>query len=339
MKMKQYAGLLCVCLLLTCLGAFVGCTKEDGKTENTDSMTESVTQSETDTDTDHETESLSETPTESESKSETATETQDDADDWHLSFEEIEFCHYNYPCVKSVNEVVADGVYHVGEWDEAVELVINNDTIRDWGRWQAGEPIDAADLSISLRLKWDEEYLYILEIRTDTNYVYEFGDKGYDAFSDVWGADATALFFCDGLDITRSNRCDIGYFSYVDKLGGPSVYVGSFDGETYAFRGPSGKDGCTYGGTLDGEGAVFEMKLPWAIMEDQGKLISDIEAGALFRFSPVIPSVDTQAGLGAYNSEWRQMNFHDCVNNGENGNPDDPMYWGALTLVETAPEE
>ncbi len=245
----------------------------------------------------------------------------------------LDFCHYNYECVRSVNEVVADGVYNESEWAEANELIINNTTLEDWGRWQAGPALDAADLSVTFKLKWDEDYLYLLEIRTDSHYVYEFGDKGYNVFSDVWGGDATAFFLCDGYDDSRENRCDIGYFTYVDKLEGPAVYVGSFDGEPDAFRGPSGTEGCTYGGTYDGERAVFEMKLPWAIMENQGKLFSVIEEGALFRFNPIIPSVDTTDGLGMYNSEWRQINFHDCVDNGENGNPDDPYYWAAMTLV------
>ncbi len=327
--MKKYVCVLCICLLFFVLCACASCTQSDGQTGATQPSTEKETQGDTTPATE------ADTPADT-TVAETTVETETDP---LPSYTDFDFCHFNYECVKSVNEVEADGVYHRSEWEEAVELVINDDTLGDWGRWQSGPALPSSELSVTLKLKWDEEYLYLLEIRTDANYVYEFGNKGFDAFSDVWGGDATALFFCDGADISRSNRCDIGYFTYVDKLDGPSVYVGSFDGEMNAFRGPSGTSGCTYGGTIEGDTAVFEMKLPWSIMEDQGKLISDIEAGAIFRFSPIIPSVDTQAGLGAYNEEWRQINFHDCVGNGEEGDPDDPYYWAALTLVETATED
>ncbi len=315
----------------------------------TETETATVTEIETATETETESPSVTETEsetdvesaTETESATATQTETETEVETTLPAYAELECCYFNYECVKSINEVEADGIYHEEEWEEAHELVINNDSLADWGRWQAGPPIEASDLSVTFKLKWDENYLYLLEIRTDTKYVYEFGNKGYDVFSDVWGGDATAFFFCDGADDRRENRCDIGYFTYVDKLEGPAVYVGSFDGEEKAFRGPSGTDDCTYGGTYDEDTAtaVFEIKLPWAIMENQGKLISDIEPGTLFRFNPIIPSVDTTEGLGTYGEEWRQINFHDCVNNGDYGDPDDPFYWAALTLVEPAVAE
>ncbi len=351
MKKRNWVSILCIGLVLLVFCACVGCTNEGGKTDETkpgttaetgnDTAAESTSDTDVDTLAGTTADTAQETAANTVEETDPVTETETETEPEPPAYLELDFCHYNYECVKSVNEVVADGVYHEEEWAEAYELVINNDTLQDWGRWQAGEPMDTSNLSVSFRLKWDEDYLYLLEIRFDSHYVYEFGDKGYDVFNDVWGGDATAFFLCDGLDSLREDRCDIGYFTYVDKLEGPAVYVGSFDGEPKAFRGPSGTDGCTYGGTYDDETctAVFEMKLPWAIMEDQGKLYSDIEPGTLFRFNPIIPSVDTQAGLGAYNEEWRQINFHDCIDNGEGGNPDDPYYWAALTLVETLSQE
>ncbi len=375
MTMRKYLCVLCACLAFCVLCACIGCGKPDVAGEGSYSDTEEVTREQTDADTpaatvaDTEAEVGTDPDTDADTGADTGADTdvntQDDTDEAigtegvadttadteaeppadtetetlippaHM---ELEYCHYNYECVKSVNEVVADGVYHEEEWAEAVELVINNDTLEDWGRWQEGPVIDSANLSVTFKMKWDESYFYLLEIRTDTSYVYEFGDKGYDVFSDVWGGDATAFFFCDGVGYFREDRCDIGYFTYVDKLGGPAVYVGSFDGESKAFRGPSGTDGCTYGGTYDDDAcvAVFEMKLPWSIMDQQGKLFSDIEEGTLFRFNPIIPSVLSTEDLGMYNERWSQINFHDCVENGEGGNPDDPFYWAALTLVEKA---
>ncbi len=353
MKKRNYISLLCLCLACLSALALASCGEEplqpaESKTETAvetaaDTRPESLADTAEDTEGETVGETVDETVDETVGETpgdtglETPPETEPDAAP--PSHVELDFCHYNYECVRSVNEVVADGVYHEEEWAEAVELVINDDTLEDWGRWQQGPALDPAHFSVTFKLKWDEEYLYLLEIRTDANYVYQFGGKGYDVFNDVWGGDATAFFLCDAMYSMREDRCDIGYFTYVDQLDGPAVYVGSFDGESKAFRGPSGTDGCTYGGTFDGERtAVFEMKLPWAIMEKQEKLFSDIEVGTLFRFNPILPSVDTTEGLGTYGEEWRQLNFHDCVDNGEEGNPDDPFYWAALTLVETATE-
>ncbi len=344
--MKKYVLAACLALLLSV--SVIACDGTDDTPAPTDtkpavtdtdvspeiSDTGATTGSDTDAVTDPVVETeADESETETESESESETESREPPEEERPTYLDLEFCHYNYECVKSVNEVVADGLYHENEWSEAYELVINNDTLEDWGRWQAGPALEASELSVTFKLKWDEEYLYLLELRTDAHYVYEFRNKGYDVFSDVWGGDATAFFLCDATYSMREDRCDIGYFSYVDKLQGPAVYVGSFDGETNAFRGPSGKDDCTYGGSFDGETAVFEMKLPWSIIENQGKLFTEIEEGALFRFNPIIPSVDSTEGLGAYGDEWRQINFHDCYDNGEGGNPDDPYYWAALTLV------
>ncbi len=343
MNLRKWRSVLSICLVFLLLAASCGTGDEltnetrPSTQEETQAATGAVTEPETETEpeTVPETDPATETEALAESETETETEVQPPL------YLELDFCHYNYECVKSVNEVEADGVYHEEEWAEAVELVINNETLQDWGRWQEGNPMDITNLNVSYRLKWDENYLYLLEIRMDSRYIHDFGSKSYDVFSEVWGGDGTAFFFCDGIDSLREDRCDIGFFSYVDQLEGPAVYVGSFDGEPNAFRGPSGTDGCTYGGSYDDETttAVFEMKLPWSIMEEQGKLYSDIEAGTLFRFNPIIPSVDTQEGLGQYNEEWRQINFHDCIENGEGGNPDDPYYWAALTLVITPSEE
>ncbi len=327
--MKQSLQILCICLVLLLSGVFVSCGSTDTPPAETkpplSDATEGLTTPATEAPTVPATDAVTDTPTEA--PAETETEPRPSYKDF------FDFCHYNYDCVKSVNKVEIDGRYDPDEWKEANELVINAETLQDWGRWQAGPPMDIFDLSVTFRLKWDEDYLYLLEIRTDSHYVYEFGDKSYDVFSQVWGGDGTAFFLCDGAYDARENRCDIGYFTYVKELMGPAVYVGAFDGDPNAFRGPSGTDDCTYAGTYENGAAVFEMKLPWAIMEEQGKLISEIEDGTLFRFNPIIPSVDTHAGLGAYDGEWRQINFHDCVDNGEGGDPDDPYYWAAMTLV------
>ncbi len=333
MRISKLSCLLSVCLALLLLAVSVSCTPADDPADETQPDSSGATAEVTDAaaNTPDATEAPTELPTEEPTEATTEPETEP-----LPAYTELDYCHFNYECVRSVNEVTADGIYHEDEWKEAKELVIDAETLQDWGRWQAGPAMDISDLSVTFRIKWDEEYLYLLEIRIDSKYVHEFGTKSYDVFSQVWGGDGTAFFFCDAAYDVRENRFDIGYFTYVKELGGPAVYIGTFDGDPNAFHGPSGTNGCIYGGTYDeiSHAAIFEIKVPWALMEEQGKLLTDIEPGALFRFNPIIPSVDTQAGLGMYDAEWRQINFHDCVDNGEGGDPDDPYYWAALTLVE-----
>lgn len=261
----------------------------------------------------------------------------------------IEHCYYNYICNKSVNEVKADGVYHEEEWSDAVPLVINNDTIQEFGRWQsAGDPNPASELSCTYRFKWDEKYFYILEVRTDAAYVSDFEGNDYNALN-PWMLDGTAIFFCDNYIPDASNRCDIKFYSYVDEIKAPSVFVGNGGEEADGYKGPSGEADTTYGGSVNGDTIVFEMKLAWQVLEDQWHLDSAIEEGTVFRFTPIIMNRSTIDDYGAWDgSSYRQINFHDCVNIPDEGvtGAEDPNYWAALTLsaagagsAEEAPAE
>ncbi|MBQ2545073.1 MAG: hypothetical protein II557_02190, partial [Clostridia bacterium] len=171
----------------------------------------------------------------------------------------IEHCFYNYVCAKSVNAVTADGVYHEEEWSDAIPLVINKDTMQEFGRWQStGEPNPADEFSCTYRFKWDENYFYVLEIRTDAHYVSDFAGQDYSALT-PWMLDGTAIFFCDNELPDESNRCDIKFYTYVNELQGASVFIGNGGEAEEGYVGPSGEADTTYGGTLDGNTAVFEL--------------------------------------------------------------------------------
>lgn len=254
--------------------------------------------------------------------------------------EGIEHCYYNYICNKSVNAVKADGVYNEKEWSDAVELVVNGDTLQEFGRWQwAGDaPLPASEFSCTYKFKWDEQYFYVLEIRTDKHYVSDFAGNNIDAGS-PWLLDGTAIFFCDNHLPDTSKRTDIKFYSYVDELKTAAVYVGNPYEHANAYTGPSGEAGTTYGGSVNGDTIVFEMKLAWSVLKDQGYLDSEIKEGALFRFTPIIMTRDS---IDDYNqwegSSYRRINFHDCVNIPSEGvtGAEDPKYWAALTLSAAA---
>ncbi len=268
--------------------------------------------------------------------------------------EGIDHCYYNYICNKSVNEVKTDGVYNESEWSDAVELVINADTMQEFGRWQSVNTLPASDFSCTYRFKWDEKYLYVLEVRTDKHYISNFNGNDYNAQT-PWALDGTAIFFCDNEMTDPSNRCDIKFYSYVDELKGPSVYIGNGNEASDAYVGPSGEGDTTYGGSVNGETIVFELKLAWSVIDEQWHLDSEIKEGTVFRFTPIIMSRDTIDDYNQWDgSSYAQMNFHDCMNlaNEDAENSENPEYWAALTLsaagagstesttsAETAPAE
>ena len=151
--------------------------------------------------------------------------------------------------------------------------------------------------------------------------------------------DGTAIFFCDNFLPDASNRADIKFYSYVDELKTASVYVGNGNEPADAYVGPSGEADTTYGGSINGNTIVFEMKLAWSVLDDQWHLDSPIEEGTIFRFTPIIMTRDS---IDDYNqwegSSYRQINFHDCVNIPSEGvtGAEDPQYWAALTLSAAA---
>lgn len=246
--------------------------------------------------------------------------------------EGIEHCYYHYVCNKAVLPVVADGVVSEGEWDDAVELVINNDTIEDYGRWQSASSTSSDKLSFTYKMKWDEKNFYLLEIRTDATYVSDFGDNNYNALN-PWFLDGTGFFFCDNEDPTTGNRCDLKWYPYVKSLNGPSVYVGNPNNTGIASE-QSGIDGYEFGSTLKGDVVTFELILPWEVIDDLGHLVSDIEEGAIFRFNPILINYDTVDDYATFSGSYTQINFHDSVNVADEdaSGAEEPEYWAALTL-------
>ena len=246
----------------------------------------------------------------------------------------IEHCFYNYDCYKSTNTVKIDGVYDAAEWADAETLVIDNDHMNVAGRWQsAGDPLSAADLSCTYKFKWDDDYFYLLEVRTDSHYVSNFQGKDYDP-NNPRRLDGTALFLCDNEIADQSNRCDIKWYSYVDELKGPTASVAGVNVNDVS--------GARMAGSVNGNTIVFELRLPWSVFDAEGKLASAITEGKLFRFTPIIMSRDSIEDYDQWDgstTSYRQINFHDCMNLPDE-NPtstEAPNFWASITLCGTNP--
>ncbi len=245
----------------------------------------------------------------------------------------IEHCYYNYNCYKSLNDVKIDGVYDEAEWADAEELIIDADHMIEAGRWQSsGEPNPASEFSCTYRFKWDETYLYVLEVRTDAHYVSDFA--GNDTNPDTpWMLDGTAIFFCDNELPDQSNRCDIKWYSYVDELKRPTCSVAGVNLDD--------NPNAQMAGSVNGDKVVFELKFPWSIIDDKSKLESPVVEGKVFRFTPIIMNRDTVDDYDQWDgssSSYRQINFHDCVDLEGVSGAEDPNYWAAMTMCGTKPE-
>lgn len=84
--------------------------------------------------------------------------------------------------------ITVDGAKDADEWSDAETIVVNpaSKVVHDHGfNWQPATLQTEADLKSESRMKWDNEYLYILEERTDNGHVGTSKTGGID-----WTVDA-----------------------------------------------------------------------------------------------------------------------------------------------------
>ena len=232
---------------------------------------------------------------------------------------------YTYECAKLTKAVTADGKVDAGEWDDANELVINNDNevFKKHGQWQGGNVTETSELSVTYKLKWDENNLYILEQRMDKHYIVN--DTSAKA---PWNNDGTLFFFAvdGGGDITVNDRYN-PFWITVGKENKPLVA-----GRYYKDGNGTETDDTAYtknwkaGGAKDGDVYTMELIIPWS--DIKANTITDFTAaeGANFRFTPIIANM-SETGVAAGGAGWSQLNFYD------NKDAENPNQWAGLKLV------
>ena len=222
---------------------------------------------------------------------------------------------YTYECAKLTKQVTVDGKVAAGEWDDANELVVNADNavLEEHGLWQGGDPRTTEQLSVTYRLKWDENNLYILEQRTDKEYT------GAATAKEPWTCDGTLLFLAvdKGGTVTNTGRFDAFWVTQATDNTAKTAMRTYKTGA--AVVGDSSAD-WKFAGAKEGDVYTMELAIPWKDIQANMTDSFEVKAGQAFRFTPIVPDY--------LDGEFTQMDFYV----GE-ANPDDPDQWGGLKLV------
>ncbi|MCL2772932.1 MAG: hypothetical protein FWD71_06245 [Oscillospiraceae bacterium] len=241
---------------------------------------------------------------------------------------------WTYQCAQSVYPVTVDGKAVGNEWDDAVALVVNNDNpvFQQYGLWQNAanaDPIPTSDLSVTYKVKWDDQNLYILEQRFDKN----FSDN---TDSDIWPwSNSGTLFFLsyDANDYKDATDTMIGAdgtyeIFWVDSASGKPTISGRYGaGKNQMQVGDPGMDGWVTACSQDGDTYTFEASIPWKTMQTTAGFPTPA-VGVKMRFTPIISAYNQKVTAPAFDDTWNQLNFY-C----NKDTPDDVTGEGGLELT------
>lgn len=247
---------------------------------------------------------------------------------------------YIYECAKLYYPVTVNGKVDGNEWDDAHELVVNadNQVFKDYGRWQGGNnPKPASDLSVTYKFKWDDQNLYILEQRYDSNFIMA-GDETCGAAP--WNGDGTLMFLAykksgdylweDAYEpfwaVAEDGKISFALRSWVE---------GAFNSNQNNMENWKGAGSYDAGKKT----LTVELVVPFA---DIGTVSGSTgpQLGEMLRFTPIIPNIDDADDYMTFAGSWDQLNFHDRglrddADLSENGNPAEcPINWAGMRLVE-----
>lgn len=248
---------------------------------------------------------------------------------------------FTYQCRQLTAAVTPDGVNSPGEWDDAEALIVNSDSeiFKNYGRWQGaeGNTVYGPDkLNVTYKIKWDADYLYILEERFDTAYFFQAGKTA----TEPWCGDGTLFFLALDTGDTKwasayepfwVNKCDDGKTKVAVRTWLDGTFVQLEDAEHI------GK--WKYGGTQNGNMYTTEIVIPWTDMDIVGKVPARAE-GLSFWMTPIVPNMSSAE---PFLEDWNQLNFHDRglradANIDEGGNPAEfPVNWGKMVLAAAIP--
>ena len=241
---------------------------------------------------------------------------------------------WTYDCAKLVLPVSIDAKLDGGDWEDAVAFVANNDSdiFQKYGFWQntAADGIPTSTLSVTYKVKWDEQYLYIREERFDTAFSI-IADGG----PWPWEHSGTLFFLYydkDGEALANGSG-DMATWDY--------VYEPFWSGTILSGRGP-GKaqfspendeaDWADFtAGWKTAQNAydsmyIFEIAIPWTTMASISQFPAPSE-GLELRFTPVISAFQTKA-TESFGDNWNQLDFYV-----DTAAPDNPAGYGNMRLV------
>ena len=229
-----------------------------------------------------------------------------------------------YEAVERESEVAVDGSVSEGEWAKANKINVSTTAqeITDHGNiW--GDIGGTDDLDVEFYLQWDNEYLYLLEIRTD-DYLKAAYAMGTAPQYDI---DASMLFLdMDGVrDGAKYFSGDFAVHYSFNSDNEPVIYLrkGSEDGSSKSHT-LLAADAVEAVRTLTDTGYVCEIAIPWNLFVNGD-----------FSFTPVRNATMGMTLLAIDHDEsisgGRQIMWH--------GNGDTQDSWGVLKLAANCADE
>ena len=208
-----------------------------------------------------------------------------------------------YEAAKLKNPVTVDGKIDGAEWDDANEIVMNADQ-KDI-TWANDVKYTADEFSVSMKFKWDENNLYILQQRKDVDF-----KESADALA-PFNADGTLIFLTN--NAKNTGRYDI--FFTAEK---PATAVRAYS-EAGAALAAAATD-CKIATTKEGDVHTTEIIIPWS--EINSKVIDkyDVKEGSEFTFCVIMPNTNAKFGQMHYNVEAGK-------------GADDPTAWASFKLA------
>ena len=180
---------------------------------------------------------------------------------------------------------VIDGKISAGEWEDASPLLIDAS--------YAGQ--SAEDLSLEYKVKYDKEYLYILEVRQDSKLVYPFDE---DELTSLWMGDSTLFWMMPGDSNGKfANSTDVWFSANSASNGGPILGIRKNDdfGSLTIY-----KDG-KIASSVDGNKSITEVAFKWTdIPETSNKIVP----GSKFKFCIAIPQIKDNGSEQKYQINW-----------------------------------
>jgi len=248
---------------------------------------------------------------------------------------------YTYECARLVYPVTFDGVVSADEWNDAIPVVVNPDSeiLKKYGEIQGSNPMTTSDdISVTYRMKWDDEYFYLLEERYDKVYVINSDDA-----MTPWMDDGTLFFIAHG-ENPSMNAAFHPWWLTIGKEGKPQFNLRTYADNAQIYEeDPNQYKNWKYGSGKNGNVYTLELAIPWSDMWAADHTFP-VQVGELFRWTPVIANfTDEDVVVGG--DGWCQLvlyNSMGTVNTAENVDPygfewgntgELPINWGGMKLV------
>lgn len=246
---------------------------------------------------------------------------------------------YTYECAKLVYPVTFDGVADEQEWSDAIAIVVNPDSeiLQKYGEVQGGNPMTtSADISVTYKMKWDDQYFYLLEQRYDKVYVINSDDA-----MTPWMDDGTLFFIAHG-DNPCLNAAFHPWWLTIGKGGGPQFNLRTYADHAQIYEeDPNQYKNWKYGSGKSGDVYTMELAIPWADMWAADHTFP-VQIGELFRWTPVIANfIDADVSVGG--DGWSQLVLYNSTHNPDTADGDGydwgntgelPNNWAGMKLVD-----